>query len=151
MNDEIFVRSALAGDLPFIFKTVVLGTQKNNFQFKMIERQSFETRIHRRFEKIISLPQTQVLVVCAKDDPDTVLSFIIASIVDNTLLVHYVYTKLVFRNNKFAKILVGVLLNQCSNKIIYATHLSFVSSKIMGKHKDIKYNELLLDDLLFKD
>lgn len=84
-----------------------------------------------------------VIIACDDTDPNVIIGFIAAEVVDVALVVHYVYVKNSFRGFGIGKLLYETLKAQENPEIIYASHMTDNVSRA-AKRREIIYNPYLL-------
>lgn len=116
-RDLIAFRLAEAGDIPFLFKSILMGTYHGNKYakgrkqdplaptdfFGSIEQDTFMDSYHKFLEHLLSRPAVKVMVACLVEDKDVILGF---SVVENHIL-HWAFVKPDWRGIGLAKDLIG--------------------------------------------
>jgi hypothetical protein len=136
----VLVRKAQRSDIPFITSSW-LRSNREGFFVRSVGNTVYYHQHHKILEQL--LPRSVVLVACNEDDPDQILSWICAEVVDTALVIHYIYTKKPFRKFGLAKRLVNLLEESESPPAIMVTH-SNPSMRPLLREKNIIYNPYLL-------
>lgn len=139
------IRWATSRDLPFITSSW-LKSFRDGYFARNIPNNVFYHNHHKVLENL--LPRCAVLVACNSDDPDQVLGWAAAEIMDGALVLHYIYVKQAFRGWKVARRLWEVLKTDAKVNATVVTHLTKVGKRILkAKSTDdypIVYNPYIL-------
>lgn len=95
------------------------------------------------------LAKATTIVITAPDDDQHLFGYLVYEVKDGALTLHFVYTKLVYRNLKLIKTIVEQLKSQLqlATDIIFCTHLPKSYQSLKGK-KEIIFNPYLLKEFL---
>lgn len=96
---------------------------------------------HKILETLI--PRSIVMVACSETDPDQILGWICAELMDNALVVHYAYTKHPFRRWGICKLLVDTLIESEKPVALMYTHQTPSSKKVLKDNKEWIYHPYL--------
>lgn len=143
------IRRATKRDIPFITSSW-LKSFRDGYFARGIPNTTYYYHHHRILEQL--LPRGITLVVCNEEDPDQILGWCNAEVVDTALVLHYVYIKHPFRKFGLAKRVVELLLETEKPPAVIYTHKTPTASKIM-KDRDFNwiYNPYLLFNTLPDD
>lgn len=134
--EKLFViRPFTEFDLSFIFATWLRGLYYGNSWFREIDKDLFMENYHRVVEAILARPTVEVSVACLKDDPNTILGYVVLERTRQTL--HWAFVKEVWRRFGIAKKLID---DQAA--ITSVTHLTSVGRSL--KPEQIKFNPFLV-------
>lgn len=152
MAQNIHIRPARATDIPLITSSWLKsfrgeeskGRQhynKGGYGSEGIPNRFFYYYHHKILEALI--PESVVLVACLETDPDTILGWCCAQVVDTALVIHYLYVKYNFRKFGIARRLVTTLLESERPPAVFVTHLM---PHLKRKVRDLNwlYNPYLL-------
>lgn len=84
-----------------------------------------------------------VVVACDDTNPDVIIGFIAAEVVDEALVIHYLYVKNSFRGFGIGKLLYETVRAQENPEIVYCTHMTDQVAK-PAKRREVIYNPYLL-------
>lgn len=143
----IQVRGAAKTDIPFITSSW-LRSYRDGYLVRAIPNTVYYYQHHKILEHL--LPRSIVLVACNEQDPDQILGWICAEVIDTALVVHYVYTKQPFRKFGIAKRLVDLLQETEQPPAVMVTHNTQMARPIIKAKKWI-YNPYLLFSTLPAD
>ena len=136
----IQVRKAGRADIPFITSSW-LRSFRDGYLVRSIPNTVYYYQHHKILEAL--LPRSVVLIACNEENPDQILGWICAEVVDTALVIHYMYVKQPFRKFGIAKRLVGILEESESPPAVMVTHSTPISRPII-KDKGWVYNPYLL-------
>lgn len=122
----VTVRGAEAGDIPFIFSTMLQGLyyDKDGW-FGEIPKGIFMDNYHHVIEQLLMHPSTRVAVACDPTKPDVIRGYSIYS-ADKPVL-HWVFIKKAWRG-------IGIAKDLIPNNIKEVTHITQVGLSIIKKH-----------------
>lgn len=125
----ILIRDARPGDLSFVFSSW-LRSYRETRNAKVLDNRTYYAGQHRIIEKVIE--RAHVLVATSQDDSDQILGYIIYEHIndDKDLVVHWLYTKLPFRNYSIAKQLLQTVVGISKADKVIITHLPKLDKKI---------------------
>ncbi len=92
------------------------------------------------------LDKGNVIIACDDTNPDVIVGFIAAEVVDVALVIHYAYVKNSFRGYGIAKLMYDTLAAPENPEITYCTHLTDPISNAC-KRREIIFNPYLLGRL----
>jgi hypothetical protein len=128
---EIMVRMAKPGDIGFIKRTWLYSYYNGNTDMQRVEKDDFMEHYNVVLNKILTSPNTIVKVACLCDDPDTIISFSAVEYFGENKVLHFVYTKKLWRGNKIHDQIIPEDLSHYS-------HITRQYLKIKPKH--LKFN-----------
>ncbi len=131
---EITTRLATPEDIPFIKKTWLYSYYNGNSEMQSIDKDTFMREHSKVITEILTAPSTFVHVACLTEDPSIVVAFAAVSRLDIGNVLHFMYTKKLWRGNKIHELIVP-------EKIHYYTHRTRQFLKI--KSNELKYNPYL--------
>ncbi len=129
----IILRQTTTTDLPFIYSTWLNSYRRSPFGLSLSTTNYFQTQTN-----IIDniLLTAKLTLATLEEDPDTICGFICHDISpNNKTIIHYIYTKLLFRNDGVAKQLYNSI--SPTNPTII-THNNHTSSLLREKYHLIK-------------
>lgn len=119
MNLPIVLRKGLARDVPFITSSWLRSFRDAPF-VRGVPNNIFYYQHHKVLEHLI--PRSIVVVACSEDDPDLIVGWVCAELVDTALVVHYVYVKHDYRRMGVAKALLTFLVDAEKPPAVMYTH-----------------------------
>lgn len=133
----ILLRPHTPEDKNFILSSWGSSYFVNNFYNKVFSAEEFHERHRKLRDDIYQRPNTEVLIACAKTSPDLIVGYVITErINENTKVIHYLYVKEAFKDEKIATLLFKEISKDKSPIII--THMTMKASKILfNKRKQI--------------
>jgi len=144
MTLPIELRRARKSDIPFITSSW-LKSNRYGYLPQSIPNTVYYHQHHKILEEVI--PRSVVLVACNHEDPDQILGWMCAEVVDTAMVIHYVYIKKTFRKFGLAKRLVETMAEVEKPPAFMCTHSNREVRDIVERHKII-YNPYLLFDKL---
>lgn len=115
-------------DVPFIYAQWLRGLYYGNPWFREIDQKVYFDKYHKIIETLLARDSVQVRIVCLKEDADVILAFIVTE--DNGSILHWIFTRPVWRRIGIAKELVKSYLPDLNTKF---THLTIVGKDIKPK------------------
>lgn len=97
-------RFAVKDDLPFIYATMLKSLWSGKYRRTGIESRRFYSTQQDILGRILSTPNTHVLVACPQDDAAVILGYIVLD--PARAVLHYIYVKGAFQNCGIAKDLI---------------------------------------------
>ena len=143
---ELNVRYAHDLDVDFITNSWLESFRDGYFNSTVPNRVYFHEH-HKILEAI--LPRSQVLVMCNAERPDQILAWMCYELVDNVMVVHYVYVKNLLRKKGLAWRLFdfaqGNVANDVVKNVVVTTHQTYKSkSFIKGRKNQRGHDEAML-------
>lgn len=129
-SPNIVFRTALEGDVAFIFATWLQGLYHGCSWAQEINKDVFFKNYHRVIEGYLGRPDTIVMVACFEDSPDVILGY---SVYEAKTL-HWIFIKKAWRRFGIAKKLVPAQISS-------VTHVTKLGKSI--KPKEWEYNPFL--------
>ena len=121
MSDEVFLRRGGRADVPFI-ANAWLKSYRNAPAVAGVPDRVYFYFHHKILEEL--LPDGEVWVLCNADNHDQILGWICATPTTETLVLHYIYVKHVFRGMGFAKRLFEHVRDRYPDMAVTFTHKS---------------------------
>lgn len=142
----ILVRKAVQSDVAFIQATW-LRSFRSGAMVRHVPNRLYYAYHHLILDEL--LPKAIILIACDEEDPDTILGYIVAELVDTALVIHFMYVKKPFRLFGIARRLVELLIKSEQPPAVMYTHYTSVIGHIRGDNKDHEvtkwvYNPYLL-------
>jgi len=100
--EQVQFRPAAPADEAFIFSTWLKSYKHSSRFAQPITPKIFFARHHKIVERILAMPQTQVIVCASKEDQNTILGYL-AFTAGPRPIVHFCYVKVPFRKMGIAK------------------------------------------------
>jgi len=144
MTLPVELRRARKSDIPFITSSW-LKSHRYGYSSQSVPNTVYYHQHHKILEEVI--PRSVVLVACNHEDPDQILGWMCAEVVDTAMVIHYVYVKKSFRKFGLAKRLVQTMAEVEDPPAFMCTHSNREVRDIVEK-KEIIYNPYLLFDKL---
>jgi hypothetical protein len=126
LKDIVLIRTATPSDENLIFSTWLKGLYYGNDWFREIPQDLYYENYHKVVTAIIAKPSTCVIVACMKEDADTVLGYSVWEKREEKYVLHWVFTKPVWRKLGLAKSLIP-------KEVSLVTHLTKVGRSIKPK------------------
>jgi len=95
--NKFIVRYAKPADINFIKKTWLYSLYNGNFDFKRMKKDIFMREYSHVIDSILIRPDTFVKVAHLPDDQDIIISYAVVSYKENFNVLHFVYTKKMWR------------------------------------------------------
>ena len=89
------LRPIIEDDLPFLYNSWLKSYRLSHFAEKVTNTIYFQDH-HKLVERI--LQNSKVLMACNPSDPSQLYGYVVASSVDDIIVVHFLYVKHTFRN-----------------------------------------------------
>jgi hypothetical protein len=132
-QDLIKIREYVPEDRNFILATFLRGMYYGESIYSLMEKRSFMDFYKNIVNQLIDSKNTNILVACLKDDPNTVLGYSVVSLPN---VVHYVFVKKNWRS-------IGIARDLLPKSVNTVTHLTKAGMAIMKKNNLI-FNPFLL-------
>lgn len=145
IKNDWLIREAEADELSFIYATWLNSFQSNSFLAQACRKTIFFNEYPRILDTILAKPLTKVLVAFFPDSPTVILSYLVYE----PMLLHYAYTKEVYRKHGVAESLVLEAFSTPlkNNQFISFTHRTFNAEPILEKYQALLiYNPFKLYD-----
>lgn len=133
-KDLITIRPSTPEDINFVYATWLPGLYFGNSWFKEINRMLYYKKYHAVIDGIIKRPNITVSIACLKEDPDVILGYAITEIQEPGIVLHWVFTRPVWRN-------LGIAKQLLPKDIVAVTHLTKIG-------KNLKPPEWVFDPFL---
>lgn len=134
------IRDYKASDTGYLVNTF-LHSAHNLALFQGCPNRLYHPPMRRLFEQFTTHPKARIAVVCDKDDPDWIVSWLAAWILKDVSVVWYAHTRSRWRRKGICDHLVATMPG--SQKA--AVFTSRVWTRINRKHKLISYPTLILE------
>ncbi len=134
--DLIAIRRASIPDISFIYATCLPGIRHGGKYFKCMPDSLFYKKYRKIIDGILQKPETFVNIACLKEDPDVILGYAIME--ENRevgLILHWVFTRPVWRNLGIAKLMLP-------KDILICTHMTGIGKSL--KPREWVYDPFLL-------
>lgn len=95
--EKFIVRYAKPEDIPFIKKTWLYSYYNGKPENRRIKKDTFMREYSAEINNILMRPTTFVKVAHLPDEPDIIISFACLEYLDDCTILHYVYTKKMWR------------------------------------------------------
>lgn len=145
MKDVCIVRSALTGDVSFIYNSWLKSFRDGSLWAQLIPSPLYFLSEKKVIDKLIL--ETDVLIACNPESEDQIFGYVVAdnSIKDVTLL-HYVYVKQPYRGLGFAVKLIENALPPTASRdhVIVASHMTRAFNEYLTKKLGVIYNPYVL-------
>lgn len=148
-NTEIAIRSAVPGDLDFIYKTWLSSYRYYSSLGTFCRNSIFFDNYRQVIDRVLSKPESAVLVACMKDEPNIIFSYLVYE----PDVLHYVFTKGAFQGHGFARRLFNKAFGDRKEPLFY-THRTFskdrlcqIDAILRAKDQQLIFNPFLLYDL----
>ena len=140
------IRRATRRDVPLITSSW-LKSFRDGYMVRGIPNNTYYYNHHKILEAL--LPRGIVLVACNEEDPNQILGWCCAEVVDTALVIHYIYVKHPFRKFHIATKMVNLLLESEKPPAVIYTHKT-VAAKNIIKDKELEwlYNPYLVFQVL---
>jgi GNAT superfamily N-acetyltransferase len=132
-EDLIALRPGTLEDQSFIFATWLQGLRHSNDTYKLMEADAFFRQYHKVIERILTAPETTVLVACLKEAPDVIVGYSVSS--GDTL--HWTHVKKAWRGIGIAKSLLPAPF-----KVV--THVNRLGVGYLRSHPNLEFNPFLI-------
>ena len=142
MNLPIVYRQMTPKDSPFVYSTWLRSYRQMPFAQNM----SNDTFFHHHkqiIEKILSKPNTKVVMVCEDADPDHLYGYSVVEQYGDATIIHYVYIKHAYRKLGLAKNLITTQYPLFGDKLTFVTHESRHHKQFKDKF-NIEYNPYII-------
>lgn len=142
--NEIVLRKATRADIQFITSGWLKSFRNAPF-VRGVPNSVYYYYHHKILEEL--LPRSQVMVACNEADPNQLLGFVCAEVLDNSVLVlHYVYVKQLLRKQGIAKFMVDTLKSDLSIATVQYTAKTYavIDMEERLKAAGMVYNPYLL-------
>lgn len=131
LKSQVQIRSATEADVPFIFNSWLKSYRGSNAAKNISNPVYFEFH-HKLIEGL--LKRSQVHVLCSPEDSSQVFGYLVHEVVDEVIVLHYVYIKYAFRGMKLCSLLLKHA-NIDASKGGFYTHDTHSSSKLLKNSK----------------
>lgn len=95
-TDQVIVRPGVVEDVPFIFNSW-LKSYRDASAVQGVPNNIYFPKHHDVIERVLAGQGLQVLVVCNKEHPEQIYAYLVASLENAELTIHWLYTKHPFR------------------------------------------------------
>ena len=129
------VRYAKPNDIPFIKDTFLYSLYNGNSDYRRMEKHTFMREYSKIIDAILLSPETFVKVAHLPDDEDIIISYSVVQYKEDTSILHYVYTKKMWRGQRAHERLIP-------QGFKYYTHIT--RQWLTIKPKDTHYNPFLI-------
>lgn len=147
MNIELETRPATEADYNFIEQTWIKSLQQEPSFFQFCPKSLFNREYSRRIRLICS--KAKISIAHDPNDPESIYAYIVAE--TSLPVIHYVYTKKIYRNQRIARALIEDYAASFKDKRIriVITHLTldFVSRFFAQKKKIFIFNPFSFREL----
>ena len=143
IQNDWLIREALPDELSFIYATWLNSFQSDSFIGNACRKTIFFQEYPKILDQILSRLSAKVLVAYFSESPTVILSYLVYE----GQILHYLFTKEVYRKHGIAESLVLEAFSsyfQADNPV-YFSHRTFTSEPILEKHKSyLTYNPFKL-------
>jgi hypothetical protein len=137
-KDAILVRRYDATtDEAFIYATWLRNYKSSSYFAKRIRHAVFFSGHKKVIEFILAKPQTTTLIAHPKDDPNTMLGYLVCEMVEKPT-VHFTFVKEAFRKMGILRRLMEAA--EIADPTFTFTHWTFPVDELIGKYPDLVYN-----------
>ena len=143
----IQIRKAQKSDIPFITSSW-LRSNRDGFMVRSVPNTVYYYKHHKILESL--LPRGIVIVACNEEDPDQILGWCCAEVLDTALVIHYIYIKQPFRRFGIASRMIALLKQTEQPPAIMVTHSNPMVRPLIKERKWV-YNPYLLFSSLPED
>jgi len=138
MNEvEIFVRLANDTDIDFITSSW-LNSFRDGYFNATVPNRVYYNQHHKVLERLV--PSSTILVACNSERPQQIFGWLCFQVVDNVLILHYVYVKNMFREQGIAARLFNYVMENDSlglaQNVVMTTHQTQKSKLFIRGDKD---------------
>ncbi len=133
LSEKFVTRAYREGDRAFILATWLRGLYHGDSWFSKVPRDIFMQAYHAGLERLLSLPTTFIRLAVLEDEPDVVLGYAVFTAVDDSIVLHWVYTKKPFRQAGIARSLVP-------SGIAFVTHLTKDGARLLHTIPGARFN-----------
>lgn len=98
-----------------------------------IDKYIYEKQMQKKIDKILSRENIIILIACNKQDQDQIFGYIVAEIIDGFPVLHYVYIKNAYRNQRLATALMYTFHPNFKKTAFLFTNKSHAGSNIFNK------------------
>ena len=105
----VLLRRAERGDIPLILNSW-LNSHRQSFHVRGVEGPVYYAEQRRIIETL--MPRSLVLIACDPTMPSSIFGWMVAEVVDEKLVVHFLYVKGAFQDHGVGTALVEALLEQ---------------------------------------
>ena len=141
MATTVQIRPYEAGDVSFIFSSW-LKSYRGSPVVRSVPNTIYYAKHHEVIEKILSAAGTEVWVACHEDSPENILGYVVATHGNDSVIIHWVYSKQMVRMQGLAKRLIKKAIDGSHNPVSY-THYTKMVDILKGDAK-ASYNPYLL-------
>ena len=139
------IRPAIGTDLHYIYSAWLYSYRHESKIGRSTRKIIYFREYCSVIDSILSKEDTQVLIACSIDDKDVILGFLVSEYshaINSTPILHYVFVKEPFRNNKIAR----SLFEKCfgAGGDIYYTHATNDGIHALASRGGFIYNPFLL-------
>lgn len=103
--ERFCVRYAKPEDIPFIKDTWLYSLYNGNDQFRRMEKNTFMREYSRVIDAILTNEETFVRVTHLPNEEDIIISYSVVQYKEDIVILHYVYTKKVWRGQEAHKLI----------------------------------------------
>ena len=145
------IREVLPNELNFIYSTWLNSFRYDSFLGKCCTNSIFFSEYSAVIDHVLSKPTTKISIAHFNETPDVILSYM----VHEPSILHYMFTKEIYRNNKIAKSLFEAAFKIHEHNLvnysapILFTHRTFTAEPFIEKYKaSLVYNPFKLYERL---
>ena len=120
-------------DLAFITSSWLKSNRNSDFA-NFIDNKSYY-KLHADLIKDI-LTRSLVTIICDIEAPDHIYGYAVYELLNNNLVLHYIYIKFNYRNFGLAKDCLTTIFPDFGTKDIHLTHIDQVKTRIIEDGKD---------------
>lgn len=135
-SNNIVIRPGIPDDFNFVISTWLKCYRHSSTFTKHVKSTIFFLWHQRVIKRILSRPQTKVLVACEANDPSLILGYLVCESQDVSVL-HFIYVKKAFRKFGIGKELFQVSQSPSDSEF---THHTFDMEWVTQKYPNLVYN-----------
>lgn len=139
IQDLVELRRIKPKDRAFIFSSWLRSFRDAPFA-KNISNTIYFEHHHELIERL--LDESEVIIACDKNDPDTICGFICAQMIDGIFTIHYIYTKHTYRRLGIGEYLLNAFEHDTQSLGCY-THHNKIANKLAAKY-NLVYHPYLM-------
>lgn len=118
--DLVTIRPMTQEDESLIYSTWIRGLYYGNSWFRQIPKHIFTKNYHPVITRLLKRPGVSVKVMCLQEDSDVILAYIVLETATDGEIIHWIYTRSVWRNLGIANALIP-------SNVIAVTHLTKIA------------------------
>lgn len=140
MKAQHLVRPGCENDLNFIRNSWIKSHATSDFRRYMTKQVYFDN--HTSLVNSL-VPYCKAAIACDEEDANHIFAYVVYESFNDVLIIHYTYTKEVYRGLGIASKIIETIKNSVPHKVVMATHANEMFPFLERKHK-LLYNPYLL-------